>query len=176
MNLALPIRSLLLVLLLLLSQTIVAQQKENSSTPADSLVQHFIDQNLTVLPTGEVANVYTYTTGFCSESVILKDDGQFKVTRAGCLDETLAKRGTWQAEAGKVFLKSQKGEENVAYLIRRGKNVYLLTGGIIAEWRAIAENLQSAGSKLAYDPFSGKIDLYKAEQKQVIEKRKRDIE
>lgn len=168
MNLATLARNLVLTLLLILCQIATAQAESDHSTLhstlIDSLIQYFIDQNSVALTSNEAAGVYTYSTGFWLESVVLKDDGRFRVVGSGQLDKSLAKRGTWQLHENKVVLKGRTGKEQIAYIVKYNNSICLLTNGVIEEWKAIAERTEVMGGKLIYNPFRGKVSLYRKEQ------------
>lgn len=150
-----------LLLLWLISFQSSAAQPPSKTTPVlDSLIQQFIDQHSVELAPNELAGSYTLAEDFWQETIQLKDNGRFKVTDTGGFSYLTVNRGSWQVKESKLLLSSRKTEE-IAYLVKYNGNICLLTSGIIEKWKAIAAELQANGGKLAYDPFMGKISLYK---------------
>jgi hypothetical protein len=150
----------LLIFSLLFSQSTVAQPLTDATPVLDSLIQQFIDQNSVELTPNELAGSYTLTEDFWQETIQLKDNGRFKVTDTGGFSYVSVNRGSWQLNGNEVLL-SGKQEQEVAYLLKYNGNICLLTNGIIQRWKEISSELRNNRSKLTYDPFMGKISLYK---------------
>ncbi|MEM6844335.1 MAG: hypothetical protein AAF632_19105 [Bacteroidota bacterium] len=163
MNLAVLLKYPLLILLLTFFQVAVAQSPSEASITLDALVHQFIDQHSVTLTPDELVGHYALTKDFWQESIHLKDNGRFTVARSRGFNNLSMNRGNWQINGNEILLTGKKSKET-AHLIKYNGNVCLLTDGSIERWKAIAKQLQTAGGKLAYDPFSGTTILYKKEK------------
>jgi len=150
----------LLIFLLIFFQSAVAQPPTEATPVLDSLIQQFIHQYSITLTPDELAGSYTLQQDFWQESLQLKDNGRFKVTNTGGFSYLALNRGKWQLNGSEVLLSGKQGQE-VAYLLKYNGNVCLLTSGTIQRWKEINSELRNNRSKLTYDPFMGKISLYK---------------
>ncbi|MEM9673933.1 MAG: hypothetical protein AAF992_15180 [Bacteroidota bacterium] len=162
MNLTVPIKRQVLIFSLIFSQSAVAQPPAEATNLLDSLIQQFIDQYSITLTPDELTGSYSLREGFWQESIQLKDNGRFKVTDTGGFSYVSVNRGSWQVNESEVLL-SGKQKQEIAYLLKYNGNVCLLTSGTIQRWKELTTKLQTNESKLAYDPFFGKISLYKKE-------------
>ncbi|MEM9830115.1 MAG: hypothetical protein AAF944_05735 [Bacteroidota bacterium] len=163
MNLAVLLKYPLLILLLTFFQVAVAQSPPAASIILDSLVHQFIVQHSVTLTPDELVGHYALTKDFWQESIHLKDNGRFTVTRSRGFSNLSMSQGIWEVNGDKVLLMGKKSKET-AHLIKYNGNVCLLTDGSTKKWKSLAKELQKAGGKLAYNPFSGTTILYKKEK------------